>query len=277
MSRKVEIMDGGMGGELLERGVHFDVRYWSVVTLVNDSQHHKIVEAHAAFIKAGAKYITTSNYTVVPSKGFTFSEIEKYTDISVNLALKARAGDKSVKICGTIPPLNETLVIKNTKNVIIYNFIAEILAKNVDILLAESISTVDEADMILQSTENINKPLYLSFVLSEDGNLRDGTPIVKAIQDITKNTTRISGILFNCCSPGAITIALRKLYIKGVLFYLTSNNIRLGAYPNRLDLQSKYLDNTDDINEWVDKGITLIGGCCDTNSDYIDKLFSKIS
>lgn len=288
----IELMDGGMGVELFERGVPFDLRYWSAIALLEPLHNHKIIKAHSAFIKAGAKYITTSNYTIIPSEGFTFNEIKKYTELAVSLALKAKKDDKSIKICGSIPPLTETyrpdLVVKSTENIISYKFISGILAEHVDILLAESISTVDEVDMILQATENVNTPLYLSFTLSDDGNFRDETPIVDGVYHAIKNN-RVRGILFNCCSPESITIALKKLHSENVLSHLIKNNIKIGAYPNRFEKIDKNWSSANSsriklredtspdtyisiIPEWIDMGVTLIGGCCGINSSYIKKL-----
>merc|ERR1712232_189853 len=66
LSRRINILDGGMGVLLNRLGVPRDKVIWSARSLVDDEHHPRVVEAHAAFIKAGANAIIANSYSVIP-------------------------------------------------------------------------------------------------------------------------------------------------------------------------------------------------------------------
>ena len=62
---RLTILDGGMGGELIRRGVAESGGLWSARALIDAPD--EVVAAHRAFIDAGARQITTNSYSSIPS------------------------------------------------------------------------------------------------------------------------------------------------------------------------------------------------------------------
>ena len=60
---KVRVLDGGMGQQLLARGLKAKGSLWSATALIEEKYHQLIVEAHLDFIKSGADVIVTNNFS----------------------------------------------------------------------------------------------------------------------------------------------------------------------------------------------------------------------
>ena len=106
----VTILDGGMGGELVRRGAGSEGGLWSAAALVHAPQ--AVVEAHRAYIEAGARVITTNSYSSIPSylaKEGLESRYVELTALAGELARSAvAAGPEAVRVAGGLPPLGES-------------------------------------------------------------------------------------------------------------------------------------------------------------------------
>ena len=58
--QETRILDGGMGQELLNRGVKPHGSLWGASALYNRKYHKTVVKTHLDFIKAGAEIIAVS-------------------------------------------------------------------------------------------------------------------------------------------------------------------------------------------------------------------------
>ena len=58
---KVRILDGGMGQELLARGMEPNGTLWSANALLQEKYHQLLLDTHLAFVKAGAEIIVVGN------------------------------------------------------------------------------------------------------------------------------------------------------------------------------------------------------------------------
>ena len=61
--KKTRILDGGMGQELLARGMEPNGTLWSANALLQDKYHQLLLDTHLDFIKAGAEVIVTTTFT----------------------------------------------------------------------------------------------------------------------------------------------------------------------------------------------------------------------
>ena len=60
--KKTRILDGGMGQEILNRGVKPHGTIWGATALLHKKYHRFVVNAHLDFIKAGAEVIVTNSF-----------------------------------------------------------------------------------------------------------------------------------------------------------------------------------------------------------------------
>lgn len=311
---RVMLLDGGTGEELFARGLPDDRRMWSATALVHE-QHHKLLrDVHTSFLDAGADWITCNNYGVSPGVDFSDEEIVRYTTVAGRVAREAcdqwtTASTDTTrpkpKVCGSLPPLLESYradkVPEHEEGVRLYSMIARTLKPWVDCYLAETLSSVQEAKMVLLGVQQIQSGdtegpaagVMVSFTLNSQGWLRSGEKVCDAVQELLRFTTNMSkaqlhAILFNCSQPEAICKALVELHDdENTHASLCSRGVRLGAYANRLtvirddwvlaecsepqamrtDLAvERYMDF---VSQWVDLGAEVVGGCCGTGPAYI--------
>ena len=60
--QRTRILDGGMGQELLNRGVKPHGTLWGASALYNRKYHKTVIKTHLDFIKAGAEIIVTNSF-----------------------------------------------------------------------------------------------------------------------------------------------------------------------------------------------------------------------
>ena len=77
---------------------------------------------------------------------------------------------------------------------------------------------------------------------------------------------RVDGILPMCCNPPAATGALHKLR--------NAFGGAIGTYPRVGDVTGDYTPEefADHGRRWIDAGVQVIGGCCNTTPDHIAAL-----
>ena len=61
--KQTRILDGGMGQELLARGMKPNGTLWSANAILDKNYHQLLRETHRDFINAGAEVIVTTTFT----------------------------------------------------------------------------------------------------------------------------------------------------------------------------------------------------------------------
>ena len=285
-------MDGGLGQEIYRRAGKSAHPLWSARVMMD--QPNIVKEVHQDFIRAGAKIITINSYTCTPTRLQRDGEVEWFEKLqtqAINIATDARdelgsmAAD--LQIAGCLPPLvgsytSDQRTFQELKQE--YEQIVAIQAPQVDLFIIETISNSKEAQAAIEAALPASRPILLSFTLSDQNpaNLRSGESIADALSAITKSS--LSGLLFNCSFPETISQGLE---------FIRHTEIPFGGYANgftsvdplkpggtvdslaaRTDLnEEKYASHAMD---WVAKGATFIGGCCEVGPSYINYLHEEL-
>jgi homocysteine S-methyltransferase len=61
--KKTRILDGGMGQELLSKGLISKGTLWSASAILDKKFHNLVVETHLSFINSGADVILTNTFS----------------------------------------------------------------------------------------------------------------------------------------------------------------------------------------------------------------------
>ena len=112
---KVRILDGGMGQELLAKGLKAKGSLWSATALIEKKYHQLVIDTHLDFIKSGADVIVTNNFSARRVRMIE-NKVEKHfnyaNEKAGELALKAKEiSKKNVLIAGSLPAQNDTYVL----------------------------------------------------------------------------------------------------------------------------------------------------------------------
>ena len=61
--KNIRILDGGMGQELLRKGLKPKGTLWSANALIDENYHNLVINTHCDFINSGAEVIVTTTFT----------------------------------------------------------------------------------------------------------------------------------------------------------------------------------------------------------------------
>lgn len=289
------LLDGAMGTELRARGCSVPSylhSIWSAQVLLDSPQ--TVCKVHEDYIAAGADVIITNNYAVtqdILGRVGKSDQTQFLTQLSVELAKQARAkSGRNVKIAGSLPPLNTSyradLVGKEEDVIRKYDEILEVLTPQVDLIIIESMSSIEEAQFALHACRDKSIEIWLSYTLhgSRQNTLPSGEHLSMAIDQILNFDP--NALLLNCSTTNQINDGIdiinrhwKKAFggyanPERILSYTSEVGIDLDPESSRKTQEHKLDISTyiDDVSQWISKGATIIGGCCRTSPKIIMEL-----
>jgi len=291
------LLDGGVGTEVLARGV-----YWRCHGI---EQHPEVVgQVHLDYIRVGADVIRTNTFQLnrraysnlfhglqhmrrIGPKGLE-NKWSLLTRRAVELAREARKeagnGSEAVAIAGVISPLEHSFrpdlapTEDECRNE--HAEIVEVLkSAGVDFILFESMNTLREARAACETARAANLPAWVSFVVREKGRLLSNESLAEAARAVEGAGAEVVAV--NCAPVDDISAAVeelgRHLHVPlGAFAHIgryDPPSWKFGFYPRfggTADVPpAKYLGAA---REWQGLGARVIGGCCGTTPEHIRAL-----
>ena len=294
--KQTRILDGGMGQELLARGMKPKGTLWSANALLDENYHQLLSDTHRDFIKAGAEVIVTTTFTT-RRKRLRDNDVEdkfEYLNIKAGqIASNIKKEFPNVMIAGGLPPQNLTYEADNrSDDEIINNFNeqAKLLNPYIDFFYFDVWSSIKEFKCGIQAIEEFNKPYLIGIHISEGTNLPSGEKISE-IKNIIDN--QALGIMLSCVSPENYEKNLIELKSLGLPFGFKLNgfvttkpspsyteNYLKSKTGNPIEVLGKREDLTPEnmasiVKKFKEAGATILGGCCETRPSHI-KAMAKI-
>ena len=147
----------------------------------------------------------------------------------------------------------------------------------VDFIIAETLPSINEAVGIAKALENSGLPYFMSFVISRDGRVLDGTELFTAINKIDANTDRQPlGFMVNCAYPSFLQAAAQPQELfKRLVGYLANASSR-----DHCELDGSESLLMESVSDWGEMmlelnrvyGVKVLGGCCGTNEQHLKYL-----
>ncbi|MEC8579261.1 MAG: homocysteine S-methyltransferase family protein [Pseudomonadota bacterium] len=285
---KITLLDGGMGQELLHRTGDTPTPLWATQVMVD---HPGLVqEIHADYFAAGATIATTNTYALLRDrlvKAGIADQEDALRATALSEANAARDAHGSGRIAGAIGPLGASyqpdIFPDHATGVAEYAPVVAALAPHVDLILFETVASVAHAKAALDAAQGCGKPVWLAVTVDdEDGRLlRSGEPV----SDIAQ-LSGADALLANCSAPEAMGPAIDELLPSG---------LPVGAFANAFtQITKEFLTDSptvdalhprDDITperyadfamDWVNRGATIIGGCCETGPAHIAAVAERL-
>ncbi len=296
--KKVRILDGGMGQELLARGMEPNGTLWSANALLNEKYHKLLLDTHLDFIKAGAEVIVTTSFTTrkIRLKDNNVEDKFEYLNKKAGeIAQKAKKLYPNTLIAGGLPPQYLTYEADNRNDdEILDNFYsqAKILNPYVDFFYFDVLSSVREFKIAIASIEEFKKPYLIGAHISEGKNLPSGEKISEIINNIQHK--KILGIILSCISPENYLLNLNEIKSLNIPFGFKLNAfVRTNPKPNYTGAYNKsktgnpneFLGVREDLtpkrlaefaSKFKDAGATILGGCCETRPSHIQEISKLI-
>ena len=292
-----KILDGGMGQELLRRGLKPTGTLWSAHALIDAEYHPLVIDTHKDFINAGAEVITTITFTSRKGRlqqNNCLEFFEKANKTAVELAQRARdLSNKEVLIAGGLPNQKQTYSADLGDNIeeIKDRFYeqAKCLKDGIDFFFLDVMGSGLECDIALESIAAFNLPVLVGVHINDEGKLPSGESIADIAQKNTDNNWL--GLIAACVSPQAYKIVQKEFKKLSTPFgfkingfkkippnYVVSSAKKWGEAGNPtaiLGINEELKNLTlfgDYIEEFVKNGATILGGCCEIGPEHIAEI-----
>ena len=294
--KKTRILDGGMGQELLNRGLKPKGTLWSAHALIDKECHQMVVDTHLDFINAGAEVIVTTTFTARKNR-LIQNDCEKYFEKinikAVELAQRARdISKKEILIAGGLPNQNQTYSANLGKDLdlIKKNFYdqAKLLKHGIDFFYLDVMSSGLECKIALKVIETYNLPVLVGIHLRDNGQLPSGEKVVDIVKKYKNNNWL--GIIMACISPGAYEMVINDLQKLDIPYgfklnafkkipegYTVASKDEWGNAGNPTTVLGKNTDLNESkfyeyVNKFMKNGATILGGCCEIRPSHIKEI-----
>ena len=288
--KKVRILDGGMGQELLARGMKPKGTLWSASALLEEKYHKLLFDTHLDFIKAGAEVIITTTFASRKKRLIENNCEDKFEYINKKageIAKKTKDHFPHVLIAGGLPPQNLTYKADERSNDEISNDFysqAKLIDPYVDFYYFDVLSSINEIKVGIKSIKEFNKPYLVGMHISEGKNLPSGENISDLVDNV--ETKELLGITLSCVSPENFQLNINELKNLGIPFGFKLNGfIKTNPIP-KFD-KNKKTKNPNELlgvrkdltpikmaefaKKFKDSGATILGGCCEVRPAHIKK------
>ncbi|MDC0617712.1 homocysteine S-methyltransferase family protein [Candidatus Pelagibacter sp.] len=292
--KTTRILDGGMGQELLARGMKPNGTLWSANALLKEEYHQLLLDTHLDFIKAGAEVIVTTTFTtrrVRLRDNKVENKFEYLNNKAGEIAQKAKKQFPHILIAGGLPPQYLTYEEDTRADVEIkQNFYdqAKLLDPYIDFFYLDVLSSVKEFRLAIEAIEDFKKPYLIGAHISEGVNLPSGEKISDIINNIDHKN--LLGLILSCISPENFSKNLEEVKNLGIPFgfkinafettkpkngYTNQYNKSKTGNPNEFLGQRKDLTPeliADFVKKFKDAGATILGGCCEIRPSHIKEM-----
>ncbi|MEM6758117.1 MAG: homocysteine S-methyltransferase family protein [Pseudomonadota bacterium] len=295
----ITLLDGGMGQELIRRSGKPATPLWATQYLLDDPGI--VADVHRHYADVGATVATSNTYAIhrdrlrggasnhYASAADALPDITDRFDELIDTAMYAAASVRCPgRVAGSIGPLGASyradLHPSEADATPLYAEIVQRVAPGCDMVLFETIASVEAGRACLAAGRTSDRPVWLAFTADdEDGTkLRSGEPMAEA----AAIAADADAALINCSAPEVMGPALDAMAAAGVPTGAYANGFTqitkafLAGGTTANDLQQRrdmgpqiYADHA---LSWLDHGATILGGCCEVGPDHIAEIARRL-
>ncbi|MDB2485416.1 homocysteine S-methyltransferase family protein [Pelagibacteraceae bacterium] len=292
--KETRVLDGGMGQELLARGVEASGTLWSANALLQEKYHQLLLDTHLDFINSGAEIIVTTTFTTRRMRLRDNGVEDKFEYLNTKageIAKKAKDLNPHILVAGGLPPQYLTYEVDTrSDNEIKENFYdqAKLLDPFIDFFYLDVLSSVREFNLAIKAIESFKKPYLIGAHISEGVKLPSGENISEIMTTIDHK--KLLGVMLSCVSPENYEKNLDEIKSLGVPFGFKLNGFvttkPAAGYTNTFNKSktgnpNEFLGHREDlipekmalfVKKFKEAGATILGGCCETRPAHIKEM-----
>lgn len=292
MQSRTFVTDGGLETDLIfHHGI--DLPFFAAFPLVNDAAGRaaleKYYDGYAAIAAAAGTGLMLESPTWRASPdwaaklGYSAAQLARTNEAAIAHLeeLRKRYGITDCVISGAIGPRGDGYradIIQTPDEAAEYHSAQIAAMVAADLVTAYTLNYTAEAIGIVRAARAHGKPVAISFTVETDGRLPDGTPLVHAIQ-ATDEAAAPDYFLVNCAHPVHIGQGLTEGPWLERIHGLRVNASQLSHAE--LD-EAEQLDEGDPVRLAADHraleallpNLSIVGGCCGTDSRHVAALWN---
>ena len=275
-------LDGGLSTALENNGNKLTTSLWTGELI--RSNPAQITRAHLDFINAGAQIIITSSYQLsypgCKDRGWSEVDTDQALIASTQLAKDAiTQSGKSVKVAASVGPYGASLadgseykgnygVSKSALKDFHARRLEILISTSPDYLALETMPDTSEVEILLELLTDCPIPFWISYSCKEGNQTNAGQSFQSAV-DLASNAMAVG---INCTKPELITDLLRSAK-SNKPFIVYPNSGRVWDAKNKVWTGSAAAGFSNKlVNEWIEAGAEIIGGCCGIGAAEIKAL-----
>ena len=275
LGKDLLIFDGAFGTQMQNAGL----KAGEIPEVYNIEHPEIVIDIHKRYLQAGADFISTNTFGCNPLKmqesGYCYCDLMK---AAVDNAKKARDEiNPNAYIALDIGPIGQMLEPLGT---LTFDEAYEIIASqillvkdDIDVVLLETMTDLYEVKAgILAVKENSDLPVFVSMTFEANGRTLTGsdpTTFVNVVEGL-----RVDALGVNCSlGPNELKPIIDEILEVSSTPVMIQPNAGLPCLHNG---QTCYNVTSEEyamsMEEYMRKGISIVGGCCGTTPEFIAKL-----
>jgi methionine synthase / methylenetetrahydrofolate reductase(NADPH) len=282
-SGRTVLCDGAMGTMLYGCGVFINKSYDEL----NVTQPDTVRSVHEQYLQAGAEVIETNTFGANAVRLEHFGLRDRVEELNVAGATLARRcvdahrekhGSQAfvAGAIGSLGPVGE--MPPQLIRQIFAEQIAALAKGGVDLLIAETMMSVVEAEQAVYAARDTAPKLKIAVLVTadEDGRCLDGTPVEEFAQRLTAAGADAIGC--NCSAgPEVVMAAIERMRPATDLPLVAMPNAGL---PRVVEGRHIYLGSPEYMGSFAQKfvraGVSWVGGCCGTTPAHIRAMRGRL-
>ncbi|MEN6511539.1 MAG: bifunctional homocysteine S-methyltransferase/methylenetetrahydrofolate reductase [Chloroherpetonaceae bacterium] len=280
VSNQVLLFDGGMGTELYNRGVFINQSF-EELNLKNPS----LVKAvHSEYRKAGADVLETNTFGANRFKLGKFQLADQVYEINLQASkLACEVAGEDLFVAGSVGPLGVQIeplgpISNDEARDFFKEQIRGLVDGGADLLIFETFIYPNELEQAVQAAREIcDLPIIAQMTIDEDASSLTGTSPAIMVDELNKIGADIIGV--NCTVGPQVMLNWLEQVRK-------HTNLPISIMPNagkprNIDGRNIYLSTPEYFGEYakhfIQSGANIIGGCCGTGPEHIQKMRASIN
>jgi len=281
-SAKVYLLDGAVGTELARRGVPTRGGLFSAAALLDERGRAALRDVHRDYVDAGAEVITAATFRT-NRRALAAAGLESRFPELARLAVREarEAAGQRARVAGSMAPLEDCYrpdlrpaPAQASREHLEH---ARALAgAGCDLLLVETVAAADEGLAAVAAGAATGLPVWVAAMATPGGTMLDGSDLGSFFRRAV--AAGAGAALVNCTPPDGVDLALGAAASAGVPF---------GAYAHLGEVDPAVpWGNAPELSpdeyvrralRWIERGATIVGGCCGTRPAHIRALSQALS
>jgi len=280
LSRRVLVLDGAMGTNLISMGVKID----TVPDILNIENPQPVKQVISGYLNAGADIIRTNTFNTIRPKLRNFNLENRITDIAKSAVELVRGviGDRAY-LAVSIGPSGEVLYPFGSASFDeIYEYYSEIAriyqSEGVDVFWLETFSDLYELKTAIIAIRDISKNPIVA-LMTFDENMRSTFGTTPQIMAATISRLDVDAVGANCSigTSGILDIIAEMKDFTDLPLVAQPN----AGIPRKVNNVIVYPEKPDEMasftRRFIENGVRIVGACCGSTERHIREIKREVS